>query len=110
VFLVQAEEMEGAVVYTILLIKDGVWDNINDIVGNKRRLEAGLQYENNLWGHGARGTRIPRLTIHMVTFLEGGGQIVEMVCSLEGRYRRLPGNLPGNQNYPRSGVMYPINR
>jgi hypothetical protein len=72
VFLVQAEEMEGAVVYTILLIKDGVWDTINDIVGNKRRLEAGLQYENNFLGDGARGTRIPRLTIHMVTFLEGG--------------------------------------
>jgi hypothetical protein len=29
---------------------------------------------------------------------------------LEGRCRRLPGNLPGNWNYPRLGIMYPITR
>jgi hypothetical protein len=30
--------------------------------------------------------------------------------ALEGRYRQLPGNLPGNWIYRGSGLIYPITR
>jgi hypothetical protein len=41
--------MEVRAVYAIRLIEEGVWVNTDDIVGNRSRLEAGLQYETNFW-------------------------------------------------------------
>jgi hypothetical protein len=78
-FQVKPNDIVVMAVYSIRLIKEGVWDNINDIVGNRRRLEAGIQFEDNCWGDRSHGTIIPRFTIHMLTFREGGEvQIVEV--------------------------------
>jgi hypothetical protein len=44
-------------------MKEGVWENIDDIVGNRRRLEAVLQYEDNWWTEDTHGTSISRFTI-----------------------------------------------
>jgi hypothetical protein len=56
-FQVEAHEMRVKGVYAIRLIEECVWDNINDIVGNQRRLETDIQYEKNFGGDGVHGTR-----------------------------------------------------
>jgi hypothetical protein len=70
-FEIEISEMRVSAVYAIRLMGEGDWESVDDVVGQRTRLEAGLQYEDGCWARGARGTSIPRFTIHKVTIMEG---------------------------------------
>jgi hypothetical protein len=72
VFELDANAMVVRAIYAIRLIKEGAWDNIDDIVGNICQLEARLQYQNSCWAPCDHGASIPRFTIDKIIFLERG--------------------------------------
>jgi hypothetical protein len=45
-----------------------------------------------------------------VNYLSSQNFMNYLNCTLEGRYRQLPGKLPDNRIYRGSGVIYPITR